>query len=227
MMYFQTVKAAIQTLLISQATAGRFTVRTYQQAKREAETIKEYNRQATVFYKSGNFAPGSRPGSGVTQHDMTFQVEMAVAAASSVDLRTLDDPESTNQQRQSALGAFLDAGQHADNLMDDFWNVLWNILQDPLNGDLGLPPGSVADIPGSVRVNDFEKSDVGRDGQYAALVGTFTFKVRCTEKPAGDQTNQPLNTIESDIQPSSDIQTGVLDPSKANVETQNLQGVPS
>ena len=98
---------------------------------------------------------------------------------------------------------------------------------DPLNGDLGLPPGSVADIPGSVRVNDFEKSDVGRDGQYAALVGTFTFKLRCTEKPAGDQTNQQLNVIESDIQPGADIVNGGLDTSKANVETQNLQGVPT
>ena len=226
-MYFQTVKAAIAALLVSKSSAGRFTVRTYQQAKREADTIAEYNRQLTIFYKSGNFSQGSRPGSGIVQHDMTFQIDFLVAAASKVDLQTLDDPQSNATQRMSALGAFLDAGDHADTLMDDFWQTIFNILDDPTNSDLGLSLGSVADIPGSIRLNEFEKSDVGREGQYAILAATATFKIRCTETPAGDTTNQPLNEIDSTVQVSSDIQAGVLDPATAPVSDLTLQGVPT
>jgi hypothetical protein len=217
-MNFQIVKGAIISLLTASASAGRFSVMAYQQVKHDADDIAEYNRHVSVFYKSGSFASSSRPNSGILQHDMTFQVDMLVSANALVDLQTLDDPQSTPLQRASALGAYYDAGAHADDLMDDLWAQIFAIIVNPVNHDLGLAVGTIADIPGTIRLGDYQKADVARQGQTVLLGASCTLRLRCAEKTVGDTSNQPLVGIDSKVNITADIATSVPDPNAAPAE---------
>ena len=223
-MYFQTVKAAIIALLNATAPAGRFSVMAYQQQKHDADEIAEYNRHVSVYYKSGSFASSSRPVAGIMQHDMTFSVDMLISAKALVDLRTLDDPQSTAAQRAAALAAYYDAGAHADDLADDLFAQIFNIFCNPVNRDLGLPSGRITDIPGSPRLSNFEKSDVARQGEMVVLGCSALLKIRCAEKTAGDITHQPLNGIDSKVAVTADISGAVADPNAlpAEVDVENL-----
>jgi len=221
-MQFQLVKAAIIALLDASASAGRFSVMAYQQQKHDADEIAEYNRHVTVFYKSGSFASSSRPRSGIMQHDMTFGVDMLISAKALVDLRTLDDPQSSANDRASALGAYYDAGAHADDLADDLFSQLFNIIVNPVNQDLGFAAGTITDVPGTPRLSDFQKADVARQGEMVVLGCSATLKIRCAEKTAGDQSQQKLAGLTGTIQASGDIAGGVLDPGSLGVEVENL-----
>lgn len=196
-MVFQQVKTAVRQTLAAAAQANRFTVIGFQKPKVDADTIGEFQREVRVFYRSGDFGGGSSSNTGIGQHDMTFQLDLIVSAAAQVDLATLDDPNATVQQKMSALGQMTAAEDHADALLDDFWQVVWNILQDPVNEDFGLPVGIVAGTPGKVRVTNFEKSEPSPQGQTVILVGTATLALRVAETPVGDTSNVAIHELDN------------------------------
>lgn len=231
-MQFQAIKTAIIALLNANAATGRFSVMSYQQQTHDADEIAEYNRHVTVYYKGGTFNPqGSRPKSGVVLHDMTFQIDMLVAGNAVVDLATLDNPASTDHQRSVALAAYYEGGAHADDLMDDLWAQLYNIFENPVNFELGFASGIISDIPGIIRLDDFQKANVTRQGQQVILGASALYKIRCVESTAGTSTLQVLNTIQNKIEPTPDIVNGVLDPNVISdppeVDVKNLQTSPS
>ena len=224
-MTFISIKKGIVSTLLANATAGQYQVLGYQKNHHDAEKISEYNRVVTVYFNAGTFAPGSRPQAGVAQHDMTFEIRLLVAANAPVDLSVIDDPNATPGEIATASAAYRDAGQHADDLMDDFWSRIWNILADPVNKNFGLADGIIAQVPGAFPLGDFQKSDMGREGAQAILAGTAVLKLRCTETPAGE-TGVPLVGIESHVAISTDIENETIDPDQPalNVDTEGLGG---
>jgi len=211
-MNFQAVKTAIIALLESYAPKGLFTVMAYQQQVHDADAIAEYNRHVSVFYKTGSFnTAGSRPSAGILQHDMTFDVQMLVSAHALVDLATIDNPASTPQQLASALGAQYSAGAHADELLDDLWHQLFIIFENPLNYQLGQTGITIAEVPGKLRLNDFQKSDIAREGQTVLIGASATLNIRCVELTAGETSKQPLVGLESSLAQTADIATGIPD----------------
>jgi len=178
-MMFRTARDAARDLL-SASAAGRFTVIG---AKRStsAEEVKGVLRTVQVYYSSGDFPKKSGGNYGVA-HDVTLKIELVAAAAAVGNLAPLQSPDSTAQDFADALATFQDASTTADNSIDELADIVYQILMDGRNMDLGLDEGSVANrwISGIV------KTEPSTRGEYVMLGSTMNLTFRVSESLDGD-----------------------------------------
>lgn len=182
MMLFRVVKANLGTIL-ADAAAGRYRVVGHQKQGTGADEVLGLNRRVMVYYDAGQFPKDKSPMSGPFTHDMTFGMLLTVAEQAQADLAVLNDPESTPVQRQAASAAKLDADALADASMDELFDIVYQILMDARNIDIGFDKP----LPVSNRwVESFQKADPLPDGQYVTLEGTIQFTCRAQEAVTGD-----------------------------------------
>ncbi len=175
------VKNAILALLNANA-ASRFTVEGYQRQTHAAEELVGNLRHVSVFYRQGAFdKTASGWEQGPFKHGMTFAVELVLAAASSSDLSALNNPTATPQQRISALAASIEAAAAADALWDELAGIIWGILMDPVNDNLGLTTIGIADR----WIASLSKSAPPTEGEFVLLAGTMDYTCTVNETPAG------------------------------------------
>jgi len=171
------IRTAILSVLDA-AAAGRFTVEGFQRQSHAAEELTL--RHVTVFYRQGQFDK-SRSGwvQGPFRHNMTFSVELALAAPARMDLTIINDDTATPQTRMSALAASIEAAANADALWDELAGIIWDILIDPRNLSLGLP---ISDrwIP-SIR-----KENPAPRGEFVLLTGSMDYTCEGVETPSGE-----------------------------------------
>lgn len=209
MMLFRALKANIETIL-SDAAAGRYRVVGHQHQNIAGDEVEGVLRLVQVYYGSGDF-PNDKAGITTrTYHDIRFQITLTVAATAKGDLATLNDEAATAPQRAAALIAVATAGAEADASIDELFEIIYQILMDARNSDLGTvgPPFVAFDR----WVPSMQKDAAPRQGEHVILTGVVDFTCRAVETVDGD-TPTPVGSgpfdQELDIDGDDTEQTGV------------------
>jgi hypothetical protein len=205
-MFFQTVKDSLINNVLGPAEAGRFQTVGFQRQVKAAEMTLDNLRTAQVFYIGGTFPKSAGRNSGSVQHDVQFRVEFVVSKGTQLDLDVINDPDADNADRALALSELQEASDLADESMDDLFSIVWNILMDANNYDMGLPVGDVA----SRWIDAFRKDQPVPRGEYVILTGSLTLSLRVNEAIEGD-TGVEANSIKGslEIQGDPNNNTGV------------------
>jgi hypothetical protein len=196
-MMFINAREAVKTLLTT-AAAGRFVVIG---AKRStsAEEVKGVLRTVQVYYSTGNFPKKSGGNYGVA-HDVTLKIELVAAAAAIGNIAPLMASDSTAQEFADALATFQDASTTADNSIDDLADIVYQILMDGRNMDLGL-----ADCEVSNRwISDIVKNEPSPRGEYVVIGATMNLTFRVGETLTGD-----AGTDADDYGVTTEIETNI------------------
>ncbi|KPK96010.1 hypothetical protein AMJ80_02395 [bacterium SM23_31] len=207
MMNFRLIHDSIINIL-GLAEAGRFQTIGFQRQTKAVEEAVDNSRMVTVFYSAGNFPKTSAGLTGPVQHDITFRVELLVAKPATADIATINNPASTPAQKLAALAALQEAAQRADGSMDELIEIVYQILMDARNVDMGLPVGTVA----SRWIPSFQKDEPRPKGDLVQLTAAATLTLRTAEQIAGDPGVEGANIINNtlDIPGNTENITGVL-----------------
>lgn len=213
-MNFETLQSNLVGIL-SAAAAGRFRVVGYQTKTEDAEETLNNNRLVRVYYNEGQFPKDKGGLVGPIMHDATYTIELMVTKSAKVDLATLDNPASTQLQLQTALANVKLAENLADQSWDELAGIVYQILMDGTNLDLGMPVGVIAnrwldnprkDQPGGI---DVARGIIG--GQLITITGSMQLTCTLEEDITGDVGVEGYiydNVI--DIENDDNEQTGVL-----------------
>jgi hypothetical protein len=115
------------------------------------------------------------------------------------DLATLENPSATAPELQAALASL----QIAEFLVNQSWNdlasIVYQILMDARNLDLGLAPVRVANR----WVDQPLKDPVLRRGELVVLTGSMKLTARMPEELLGDE-GVPLTELNTEIEIDGD-----------------------
>lgn len=179
-MTFQAVKTALQNLLASNASTNFFVIGAQTQGARAEDILNRPMVQ--VFYSQTEWDEGRSPRAGKATGTVTFKVLLTIASASSVDIATLNDPDSTAGQIAAALAANAAAEDVADAAWDNLYSIVWNILRDPENRNFG-----VAETTWQISDNwiaSTKKGDPIIRGEVVAISGTMNLTCKIVEYPS-------------------------------------------
>lgn len=166
-MIFEVVRDSIGTILAN-AARSRYTVLGYQKQASAAATKKGANRSVTVYFQSGAFNKAVGSSRGGTRHEATYKIELGVAVSAKGS--ALDPNEITEAE-------FL-----ADRELDTLMGLVYQILMDQTNYDLGLTIGTVANR----WVDGLQKDNISQRGELPYLTGTMNLTVDMNEPIYGD-----------------------------------------
>lgn len=178
MMQFRLAKESIVKLL-GKAAGDRYGVIGFTKQKDASEVLDDL-RVVQVYYSSSDFPRISRSS---IQHDVVIKIELTASTATKIDLSALNDPEATDNERSIALAESKSAAENIQDVMDEFFEIIYQVIMDGRNLDLGLPPGSVANR----WISSIQKDPVPYpNGQYICLSGLITLNFRVSEELTGD-----------------------------------------
>ena len=209
MMNFRIVKKSIVDNVLAPSEAGRYVTVGHQRQRDSSDVINE-RWQVTVYYNEGDFEKSSGAAIGSVMHDISFTIQLAVAPAAKVDLSIFKDENSTAKQRETALRNANEAGVIADDEMDELIDIVYQILMDARNTDMGMPRD--ADHPKRRFVADRWVSQIRKgtpmpDGEYALLTASMRLTCRVEETITGeDLPATPVNgaVFDGDIELDGD-----------------------
>jgi hypothetical protein len=189
MMNFRTVKTKIEQILT--AVAGdSFQVVGYQKQAIAASEILDNLRTVQVFYSNSDFPKSADIMGSDIKNDAVFRIELSVSKSAKADLSVLDDPNATNSQRAAALANYQNASNAADESFDELVDLVYQILMDPVNYELGLSVGTVTNR----WINQVQKDQVIPSGEYVVLTGMLSYEIRINES-----TNSPILPADATI----------------------------
>lgn len=181
-MRFRTIKANLEAILVA-AAAGRYRVVGYQEQASSAEEFLGTDRRVMVVYDSGAF-PKDRSGmTGPIHHDIRFNLELVVSAKAKLDLSVLNNEASTGPQRVAALAAREAAGKIADDAMDEFIDIVYQVLMDAENLEIGT--GGPPYVMSNRWAQDAQKGEPLPMGALVVLPATIGFACSTTEDITG------------------------------------------
>lgn len=188
-MNFETLQSSIVSIL-NTASAGRFRVIGYQSKTDDAEQMLNANRLVRVYYNEGQFPKDKGGLTGPIMHDAVYTIELMVTKSAVGDLATLANPASTPAQLQTALAGVKLAEQLADQSWDELAGIVYQILMDGRNLDLGMDVGIIAnrwvnnprkDQPGGI---DVARGILG--GKLITITGSMILTCTLYEPIDGD-----------------------------------------
>ena len=212
MMRFRQIDKALTDLLIANEN-GRYHVETSQRRSFNAEYVAAHPI-VSVFYEQGQFSKAAG-GPLIAQHDMTFKIEVLVAAPATADLTVLDNPGASAQAIMAAVAASTSAAVNADDLIDEVLDYIYQVIRDPDNYDLGLPVGTVS----NPWVGSFTKSSPVPRGEYVVVMVAWSYTCRAAEITAG-ATPVPVVVIDTSIEETADQSGSQYDSALQGAEVQ-------
>jgi hypothetical protein len=182
MMKFRTIAAQIITIL-GDAAASRYQVIGYQKQSIDVNNITGNNRLVEVYYNRGDFPKsGGGMSSSKKDHNMTFKVDLKCAATAKGDIATMNDPNSTPQEVAAALANIAYASKEANDLMDELFDIIYQIVMAANNIDLGLPVGIVSNR----WISELQKDNPLERGSLLVLTGSCLLTCKAQEDITGD-----------------------------------------
>jgi hypothetical protein len=194
--------------LLGAQAAGRFRVIGYQKQAQSAENVKDLDRSVQVFFKQGVFPQNAGSINGPVQHDMVFHIILTVSSASKGNLAALNDPNSSVAELKYALEHLKLAEENADALFDSLARIVFQILMDARNIDLGLAPVRV----GGRWIETIVKDEVLIRGALVVQTGALRLTARMPEELLGDSVEHDLEVIDAGIEVEGDptVQAGII-----------------
>ncbi len=206
MMNFRKIKREIVNILNANAK-GCFTVIGAQKQVKSAEEVEDFKRSVQVFYGSGDFDESSGY-SGSKDHNISFKLDLTLSKQAEGDISSLIDINANAVVREASLSSFRNASDLADDSFDEFVELVFQILMNPVNKDLNLGVGVI----GKRWINNVNKDQPIPQGEVILLTGTIDFKVKTIEEITGEVLTTLATNIDTTIDiPDDDVeQTGVI-----------------
>lgn len=202
-MMFRTIKAALVTIL-GNAASGEYRVLGYQSQSIDALTVAGEHRKVAVHYRSGSFPRSGASQRGPVRHEMDFQIELLVSAKAQGDVSALENPDSTESQRATAIANFVPAAKAVDNAMDEFIDVVYQVLMD--NEAVKLDNGTDGDLAVANRwISRVQKDDPLPSGGLAVLTATLTYNVVAMETITGAAVVDEMDSVLVDLLVEGDV----------------------
>lgn len=199
-MNFQIIKGNLVSILQT-AEGGRYRTIGYQQQGQSAIETLDNERSIQVYFSNGLFKKSGGSRIAYVDHTMTFRIEMTASKASEGDLAPLENPASTPAERATALAAFQDAAALADDSLDELIEIVYQIIMDARNRDVGLDPaGVLADS----WIDQIQKDNPIPRGEYVAITGLMQFTCKMNEDLTGDPGTTAGNIIDTEIELETD-----------------------
>lgn len=188
MMTYREVKEAMTTLLFDNS-ADRFTVIGRQLQNKSSKELRDNLVQ--VYYSDGQFPENLWRPRGNKSHNMNIEIDLSTSAAAKGDLTTIKSQTSTPEQKAAAILAIKDASYVADNQLDDLIEIVFGIICDARNYDIGLEYGIVS----SPRVDRIQKDTVLENGGLVVKTANIKFVCRVSESVSGSIGNKPDTVV--------------------------------
>lgn len=188
-MNFETLQSNIVTIL-GTAAAGRYRVAGFQPKTDDAKEYLDSNRLVSVYYSEGQFPDNINSMVGLKQHETTYRIELFVTKAAEGDLATIENPASIPAQIQTALANIKSAELLADESWNELLGIIYQVLMDARNIDLGMTVGTIADR----KIDNIRKdrpADIGvargvLGGKFITITGSMDLTCRLDEPILGD-----------------------------------------
>ena len=198
MMNFRKIKNSITEKVLGPAEGGRYRTIGYQKQNTDVEDVLGKNRTVQVFFSSGDFPKNASGLQGPFKHEPSYRIELAIAEDSAVNLAALKDENATDEDREKAWKSFVEAGDAADESFDELVEIVFQVLMDARNIDLGMPVGDVADR----WVGQIRKDEPEPTGEYVMLTGAMMLTCSTSEEASGD----PGVTVAAIIETTVDLE---------------------
>jgi hypothetical protein len=182
MMNFRTIKTSIIDNVLGPAEAGRFQAIGFQRQAKSSAEVKGLLRTVQLYYSSGDFPKSAGRTSGTTQHNVMYRVDLTVAEPAKGDVAALNNPASTPAEKAAALLAFQEGSNLADDSLDELYDIVYQILMDARNIDMGLGKGVVS----SRWVGSIQKDQPIPNGELVTLTGSMQLTLKTPEIITGD-----------------------------------------
>ena len=202
-MMFRAVKSRLVDIL-GNAASGNYRVWGYQAQSTDALTVKGTDRKVAVHYRSGSFPRSAAAQRGPTRHEMEFQIELLISAQASGDVSALESELSTPAEKAAAIAAFVPAAKAVDTAMDEFIDVIYQVLMD--NGAIYLDNGTDGDLKVANRwIARIQKDDPLPSGGLAVLTATLTYNVVAMETITGAAVVGDMDVLFVDLLVEGDV----------------------
>lgn len=199
MMNFRLIKNGLINLLGSAAN-NRYRVIGFQEQGKAATEIQDTGRSVKVYYSRGDLPKSSASTTGPFQHKMDFDIDLAVSKASEGDLAALENSNATSNQIASALLNFQQAAKLADDSIDELIEIIFQIVMDARNIDLGLENIFI----GGRWITDIEKNGPIKRGDLVVLTGSMILNCNIDEQVSGEVPSEAGEIIESALEIKTD-----------------------
>ena len=164
--------------LLEKNAKGRYEVITPQRRKSDAENILAMP-EVTVFFAEGSIDRKSS-GNSPYDHDVTFNIHIAVGAKARVNLAVLQNPAATPEQFAAALAESTSANLIVDEKLDELLSVLFDIIMRPEHRNLGV------DYFTNRWVRNMKKQNPENIGSIVIGTASITMTARCYETVTGE-----------------------------------------
>lgn len=160
---------------------GAYFVVGYQKQRRNASALRG-KKMVQVFHSGGSFPRDASPMNYATQYEAVATVRLTVSESATVDLSVLNDPNSSEADRVTALGAGMDAEERANNSLDELFSLMFNSIM----GGEGEHFGNEGEFTISDRWgHDFRKEPVIKSGSLVVINGYYDIGFTVKEIPDG------------------------------------------
>lgn len=212
-MQFRTTKTNLVTIL-GAAAAGRYRVVGYQVQTTGSAEIVGVKRRVQVFYAGGDFDKGKAGLTGPTQHEADYSIQLSESSAAEGNLNDINHPGTDPADeaiRAAAIASFRNASDLADERMDEFIDIIYQILMDGDNVDIGETT-----LPFKVNsrwVNSIKKQVPAAFGDHVELTAEIGFDCGLVEAVTGDTGTAASATpfdITNDIDGDDNEKSGLL-----------------
>ena len=180
MMNFRIINQAIINTL-GAAAAGQYQVVGYDTGGVSASQMQNSSRIVQSYFSDGDFPKSGGRVKGSKKHQITYTLGLYVSAAAKVNLSVINQEGVAPSAIAAALVALQDGAYGADQLMDELADLVWNVMQNALNYNLGLAPGIMSDA----WVEKVKKHEPVPRGSLVVLTGDMTFCCSTVETPSG------------------------------------------
>ncbi len=181
MMNFRKIRKNLVDIL-GQASKNAFLVVGYQRQSINVENVSGLDRTVQIYNSAGNFPKSGGSSGGYATHNINYQIELTVAATATGDLSILNDPNAGDREVKFAIESFKDASEIADNAFDKLLEIVWQILMDAKNVDVGFDKGVVANR----WIEDWHKDVPNPVGEQVILTGYLILSIGTTEEVVGE-----------------------------------------
>lgn len=187
-MNFEILEDSIIDNVLIPAEAGRYETVGGHGQRDSAARINE-NRKVMVFYNDGLFSESSGAAYDEVQHDVSFDIVLTEATAADADLSVLQDDTASEADKAAALRAMKLPSVKANRSMNRFIAIVYQILMDKRNDQLGIKPPD--DRPRLKQVSkrwieSISKGDPVPEGEFVILTSAIRLTCRVPEQIIGD-----------------------------------------
>lgn len=187
-MQFEIAEQSILDNVLGPAESERFITIGGQRQRESAEAIND-KRKVMVIYNGGDFPESGGAQYGPVRHDMNFDVMLVEVTPAKADLSVLNDENASAIDKSTALRQMAEPAIEANRNMNEFIRIIWQILMDARNEQMGMVP--LDDRPklklvSNRWISNITKGDPVPEGEFVVLTASMNLTFTVEEDITGD-----------------------------------------